>query len=122
MLITLLKLGLALLVVLAWASFLTTKTFHVETVIPAPPEEVWKVLVDTQSYPEWNPTFVEVNGQYVVGAKLPSKVKDPTGKILEMTATVKTVIPARELRQAGGLTGIMTYDHRWLLEPVEKWN
>ncbi|KAG0228847.1 hypothetical protein BGX31_006435 [Mortierella sp. GBA43] len=30
--------------------------------IPAPPHEVWKVLVDLESYKEWNPMFVQASG------------------------------------------------------------
>ena len=117
---TILKFGLPFVVVLVVASLLTTKTFHVEIIIPAPPEDVWTVLMGTESYPDWNPTVVQVDGQYEVGAKIPIKVKDPTGKILEMTNTVRTLTPNRELRQTGGTLGIITYDHRWLLELIDR--
>lgn len=108
----------ALALVVAAGQF-TRKTFHVETFIAAPPEKVWAVLTDNQSYPEWNPTFVEVQGPYVQGAKVLNKVRDPGGKVMEMTATVKTLTEAHELRQQGGLPGIITFDHQWLLEPVQ---
>ena len=48
-----------------------------------------------------------------------NKVRDPKGNILEMTAKVKTVREARELRQTGGIPGVITFDHQWLLESVE---
>ncbi|MCG8491256.1 MAG: SRPBCC domain-containing protein [Sneathiellales bacterium] len=101
------------------ASLLTTKTFQAEIMISAPPEKIWSVLMETGSYPDWNPTVVEVKGQYKVGARLPTKVKDPAGEILEMTNTVITLSPNRELRQTGGTFGIITFDHQWLLEPVQ---
>jgi len=119
MLWTTVKLGLLVVVAIAAASFLTSKTFRAEIVVPAAPEDVWAVLMDTGSYPEWNPVFVVVDGQYAEGAKLVNKVRDPAGKILEMTAKVRTLTPNRELRQAGGVPGVITFDHRWLLEPVE---
>lgn len=119
MLRTILKVGLPSVLALLVASLLTTRTFHVEIIIPAPPEDIWSVLMDTESYPDWNPTVVQVDGQYEVGAKLPTKVLDPVGKVLEMTNTVKTLTPNRELRQTGGVIGMITYDHQWLLEPVE---
>ena len=117
---TIVKFGLPVVLVLAVASLLTTKTFHVEIMIPAPPEDVWTVLMDTESYPDWNPTVVQVDGHYEVGAKMPTKIKDPTGKTLEMKNTVRTLTPNRELRQTGGTLGIITFDHRWLLEPVDR--
>ena len=114
-----LKFGLLIVVMLVVASLLTTKTFRVEVVIPATSEDVWAVLMETEHYPEWNPVFVEVVGQYETGTRILNKVKDPLGNILEMTATVRTLTPNRELRQTGGTHGIITFDHRWLLEPVE---
>ena len=119
MLRTILKYGLPVLGALVAASLLTTKTFHAETFIPAPPEEVWGVLMDTESYPDWNPTFVRADGSYEVGAKVRNTVRDPAGNLLKMTATVRALTPSRELRQTGGIHGIITFDHRWLLEPVE---
>ena len=100
-------------------SLATRKTFRVEITIPAPPEAVWEVLIDTAAYPEWNPVFIEVDGAYVQGHKVLNKVRDPSGAVLEMTATVDTLVPSAELRQSGGLPGVLTFDHRWLLEPVE---
>ena len=116
---TLLKWVLPLLVLVAVAGALfTRKTFHVETVIAATPEEIWVVLTDTASYPEWNPVFVEVEGAYAEGGKVLNKVRDPDGKILEMTAEIRALRPAREIRQYGGLPGIITFDHQWILKPV----
>lgn len=105
---------MALLVI---ASFSTRKVFHVETTVDAPPQAVWAVLMDTAAYPSWNPTVVHVDGTYEIGVALKTKVKDPDGKILEMTNTVTALERNKELRQKGGLPGIITYDHQWLLEP-----
>ncbi len=120
MLLNILKFGLLAIAVIAVAgALLTRKTFHVEQVIAAPPEDIWSALMDTAAYPEWNPVFVEVAGKYAEGAKMLNKVRDPKGNILEMTAKVKTLREARELRQTGGIPGVITFDHQWLLEPVE---
>ncbi len=118
MLWTILKWGLPVLAIVAIAGVLTRKTFHVETLIAASPEQVWNVLMATEEYPDWNPVFVEVDGAYVEGAKLSNNVLDPSGKTLEMTSSVVTMIPKRELRQKGGFLGILTFDHSWRLEPV----
>ena len=111
--------ALAVIVIAVAGALLTRKTFHVEQVIAAPPEDIWSTLMETAAYPEWNPVFVEVAGKYAEGAKMLNKVRDPKGNILEMTAKVKTVREARELRQTGGIPGVITFDHQWLLEPVE---
>ena len=113
-----LKLSLASLGLLLVASFLTTKTFRAEITIAAPPEKVWAVLMDTQSYPDWNPTFVAVSPPYVLGAKISSRVVKPDGAFIDMTPTVTALVTNRELRQSGGLPGVLTYNHAWLLAPV----
>ena len=113
-----LKLSLASLGLLLVASFLTTKTFKAEITIAAPPEKVWAVLMDTQSYPDWNPTFVAVSPPYALGAKISSRVVKPDGAFIDMTPTVTALVTNRELRQSGGLPGVLTYNHAWLLAPV----
>ncbi|MEM6496077.1 MAG: SRPBCC domain-containing protein [Pseudomonadota bacterium] len=109
---------LAVVMIAVAGDVFTRKTFHVETVIAAPPEKAWAVLMDTSAYPEWNPVFVSVDGKYTKGAQLLNKVKDPSGKILEMTATVTEVTTNKMLRQRGGIWGVITFDHQWILEPV----
>ena len=108
-----------LLVSLAAVALLTQKTFRVETVVPAPPEAVWAVLMDTNGYPEWNPIFVAVDGSYAEGAKVTQTVRFPDGRDVVMTATIKALVAEREIRQSGGMPGVLTFDHQWLLEPVE---
>ncbi|NQY59612.1 SRPBCC family protein [Cognatishimia sp.] len=119
MLVNILTYGAIAVALAAAIGALTTKTFHVETTINAPAEKIWEVLTDTAAYPEWNPTFVEVDGTYSQGGKVLNKVQDPSGAVLEMTATVAMLNPARELRQKGGVPLVITFDHRWILEPVE---
>ncbi len=120
MIVTILKWTVPpLLVLLTAAAIFTKKTFHVEVFIPAPPEDVWAVLMNTEAYPDWNPVFVAVDGAYTEGEKVTSSVRFPDGSITEMTATVKTLAEGRELRQYLGIPGILTADHQWILEPVE---
>ena len=110
---------LTVLIVAVAAAFVTRKTFVVEIWIPAPPEAVWEVLIDTEAYPQWNPVFVEVEGVYVAGKTVLNRVREPGGAILEMTATVETLLPGAELRQSGGIPGILTFDHLWQLESTD---
>lgn len=109
----------AILVILLAAAAITKKTFHVETVIPASPAAVWAVLTDTESYPDWNPVFVAVQGEYRLGATVKNSVRFPDGTTVDMSAKIKGFEEGRELRQYGGTWGLMTFDHQWLLEPVE---
>ncbi|MEO0814609.1 MAG: SRPBCC domain-containing protein, partial [Myxococcota bacterium] len=95
------------------------KKVHSELVIPASPAEIWAVLTETAAYAEWNPVFVSVTGEHREGAKLSYEMKDQSGKTSTVSATVKKVVPERELNQFGGIPGVVTFDHHWVLEAVE---
>ena len=111
-------LGLVALAV-AGMAVLGKKTFHVEQEIAAPPSVVWAVLMDGAAYRDWNPVFVDVRGAYREGAEVTNFVRQPNGEVLEIAATVSRLVPERELRQAGGIPGLLTFDHQWLLEPID---
>lgn len=121
MILTILKwVVLPLAIILIILTLTGKKTFHIEIDIPAPPEQVWAVLVDTESYSDWNPVFINAVGQYQPGATVQNTVRPPTGDDLQIDAKVITVEPNRELRQSGGMTGLLTFDHQWLLEPTSE--
>ena len=101
------------------AAIFSNKTYRVEQTISATPEAVWAVLMDTAAYGEWNPVFVKVEGSYAVGRTVLNTFKDPSGKLFDVTNKVEALEPNRLLRQKGGFTGMLTFDHQWLLEPVE---
>ena len=46
-------------------------------------------------------------------------MRDESGAETRVTATVIKFDEARELNQFGGMRGILTFDHHWLLEPLE---
>lgn len=56
-----------------------SSSLHSEVVIHAPPERVWSVLTDLAAYPEWNPFFVNAEGELVVGESLELTMQ-PVGK------------------------------------------
>ena len=44
--------------------------------IQAPASTVWQVLMDFESYPEWNPFVVEIKGTPTIGNNLETKIKN----------------------------------------------
>ena len=46
------------------------KTFSCRTTIQAPPETIWKLLIDAPGYPTWNPTFERIDGRIAPGEKI----------------------------------------------------
>ena len=112
--------GAAVLGVVAMAfSLLGHKSVHAERVIPATPGEVWAVLSDPTTHSEWNPVIVPREGTLTEGTTVSHDLADKSGKWTRVQARVKRVVPERELNQVGGWPGILTFDHQWLLEPVE---
>ncbi|WP_222706985.1 SRPBCC domain-containing protein [Neolewinella aurantiaca] len=87
---------------------------HIQTTIqlPAPPEKVWAVLTDFDSYPRWNPFVTRAEGDWAVGntVAITAGGMDFKPKVLAFT-------PDRELRWKGKLlfNGIFDGEHYFLL-------
>lgn len=52
--------------------------FEVKVSVDAPPEFLWKALIDFEKYPEWNPFITKIEGEAKIGAQIVLHVKlDP---------------------------------------------
>ena len=100
--------------------FLGCKAVHTEITIPADPEMIWSVLTDSSGYKAWNPVLVPIEGDLREGAKIKYQMTEPDGKQSEITARVRKMVELTVLNQTGGIPGILTFDHQWLLEPVDQ--
>jgi hypothetical protein len=109
-----------------WIVFITPLVFwgckavHTEITIPAEPEIIWSVLTDASGYKVWNPVLVPIEGDLREGEKLKYQMTQPDGKQSEIMARVKKIVELQELNQSGGIPGILTFDHKWLLDPVDE--
>ena len=87
--------------------------------IAAAPKQVWAVLADLASYPEWNPVFREVSGQLAPGNRITIKSTQPeTGHTMTVKVKVLTAEPATELRWVSSVIGLMTGEHSFILSPT----
>lgn len=93
-------------------------TVRTEIAIDATPEEIWAVILDTQAYSSWNPVLIKAEGKFQEGRKITYQIKEPSGKQYEFEAKVKKIIPHNFINQRGGIFGILTYDHKYILEPA----
>lgn len=91
-------------------------TIETAIAINASSEKVWKKLTDFTAYPDWNPMIIRLDGEARVGAKLKFAVRQMSGKLLNLAARFKRVDPARELRWAGGLRGLLRGEHYFVIE------
>lgn len=110
--------AVGVVLVLAIASFASTKSVHTERVVPAPPDAVWAVLADTARYPEWNPVLVEAPGSLTEGTSIAYQLREPSGRQYELKARVARVEVGVALDQKGGIPGVLTFHHQYRLEAV----
>jgi hypothetical protein len=87
--------------------------------IRARPMDVWAVLTDLGSYPQWNPLFREASGEVAVGKTVMLRSVHPAGgRIMTVRATILAAEPGSELRWTSGLTGIIGGEHSFVLTPA----
>jgi hypothetical protein len=91
-----------------------------EIEIDAPPDRVWAVLTDFDSYPEWNPFVKRISGRAETGAKLEVRVVPPGKRGMGFKPTVTAAEPRRELAWLGRVLapGIFDGDHHFELEEL----
>lgn len=92
---------------------------HTEIIIPVPPVTIWSVLTDVRGYKEWNPVLVPLEGELRQGEKLTYQMTQPDGRKSKVKAKVIEVLDEKKLHQFGGIRGILTFNHTWLLDPVD---
>jgi hypothetical protein len=89
--------------------------------IDAPPAQVWAVLVDLGRYREWNPLFVEADGNVTEGQRVRLRTKQPaTGRVMTIKPKITVARPATELRWATGVPGLVSGEHSFTLAPTDR--
>jgi hypothetical protein len=87
--------------------------------IPAPPERVWRVLLDFARYPDWNPFVRSIEGQPTEGSELRVSIHPPGGKAMAFRPIVLRHWVGREIRWKGKLLfpGLFDGEHYFTLTP-----
>ena len=91
------------------------KSVHHEIYINASTENVWSILMDTESYESWNPVLKVISGELEKGKSIVYEFKQDDD-ISEIKATVEEVVPAKLLNQTGGTPIVFSFDHKYILE------
>ena len=94
------------------------KSVRSEVTISASPEAVWKVLTEVDDYPNWNPTMRVLEGAFQEGAEVKYEFTDGDGNKSEIGAKVKRVREPELINQSGGISGVITFNHFYRIEPV----
>jgi hypothetical protein len=95
-------------------------SLRTEIELPASPNEVWRVLLDFDAYPDWNPFIRSVSGKAEVGQRLIATVQPIGGKPMGIGPKVLKVDAEKELRWRGSLPipGLFTGEHFFALSPL----
>ncbi len=89
--------------------------------IDAPPDVVWDVLLEFDSYPSWNPFIRSIEGEPTEGGRLRIRIDPPESRAMTLTAAVDTVEPNRRLVWTGRLGVPLAFDgyYEFSLEPID---
>ena len=77
------------------------KEFQAQISIEATPEAVWKVLVDTSKWPEWDPFCDKIEGTAALGERVKAYSKLSPGRAFPVK--VATFEPGRRMVWTGGM-------------------
>ncbi len=97
------------------------KELRHEVEIAAPSERVWSVLVDFDSYPDWNPFIRSIQGTCEPGAKLTVRIEPPGARGMTFKPTVRRVEHAREFAWLGRvlIPGVFDGEHMFTIEQLD---
>lgn len=94
------------------------KRFSVARTIAAPPEVVWKILVDAPQYPQWDPGMERIEGRIEPGQKI--KVFTKMAPNRAFPALVADFIPAQRMVWSAGMPlGLFKGERTFTLESLE---
>lgn len=97
------------------------KELHSEIEIQASAEQVWQLLTDFASFPQWNPFMRRASGEATPGAQLEVHIQPSGARGMTFKPTVLKAEPGRELRWLGHLLipGLFDGEHILSIEPLE---
>jgi hypothetical protein len=93
------------------------RSIEATTTIAAPPDEVWKILVDGARYGEWNPFITSLSGDITPGSRVQVRIRPPGGRPMTFRPVVTHASLADGLRWNGHLLipGLCDGTHEFLL-------
>jgi hypothetical protein len=97
--------------------FTGCKSVETSIIVKAKPKDVWKTLLETDRYHEWNPVMELLEGELIEGNKVKYNVTETESKQTQIGAKVKKVIKNKELNQTGGIPLVLRFNHKFLLKP-----
>lgn len=98
------------------------KVLKTEIDINAPKKRVWDILVDFESYPQWNPFIKSIHGDLKVRKRLEVLVQPPGSKGFKFKPKVTSYKQYREFSWLGSLFVYGLFDGHHMFEIEENSN
>ena len=97
------------------------RRLEAEIQIGVPAENVWEILMDLESYKEWNPFVREITGEIKVGNTIEVRLKVPGRRERIFKPKIIKLEPNKELRWLGHMwwNGVFDAEHVFNLEKLE---
>lgn len=74
--------------------------------------------MDEANYEKWNQVLIPIEGDIKKGNNLRYKLIQLNGNAIEIGMKVVQLVPLKLLNQRGGIPGIFTFNHQYILEPI----
>lgn len=88
--------------------------------INASAERIWRILIDFERYPEWNPFISRISGRPELGQQLDVRLTPPGGMTMSFKPQVVGVEAEREFRWLGKLLTKGLFDGEHIFELREE--
>ncbi|BBM88893.1 hypothetical protein COTS27_00580 [Spirochaetota bacterium] len=112
---------LAIVLIAIVLIFTGKKSVRAEVSIESPREDVWNVLTDVSTIKEWNKVLIPIEGEIKTGNTIKYEFyqEEEDSKPAVTSAKVKQFIPLELINQTGGIPGIITFNHSYILTQKE---
>jgi hypothetical protein len=96
------------------------KELNNELEIHASAEQVWAILTDFASFPQWNPFIHRLSGQAQTGNRLTMRIQPSGARSVSSRPTVLKAEPNSELRwrERFLVPGLLDVEHVFIIEPL----
>jgi hypothetical protein len=93
------------------------KEFRASTTIHASPETIWAILVQGETWPEWDPGTIRIEGRIAPGEKVTAYSKLSPNRGFPVTVT--EFVPGKKMTWVGGMPlGLFKGVRTFTLTPV----
>jgi hypothetical protein len=86
--------------------------------VQTPPDQVWEVLTDLESWKDWNPLYTSAEGKIAIGSKLSLTLQLPGAKAEPIAPVVLDWVPLMQLVWRLRLSMLLHTTRYFELEPL----